>query len=195
MIFSFFNNSFLIYIMTYTFIFISLFYIWFKLINIENDINELYQKVNKIFMNPCQLPRFNNSKINNNNFNVDDLIMKDVFNCCGENPCKIKIPKTNNIIIDEEIVIDKSTNNEITDEITNEITDEITDIKNTNEIFDLKKNDIENDKESDISTKTSTKKKLQKLNLDSLKEKCINLNLSNEGTKADLIDRILNTDV
>ncbi len=35
------------------------------------------------------------------------------------------------------------------------------------------------------------KKKLQKLNLDKLKEKCMELGLSVEGTKAQLIDRLL----
>jgi len=57
-------------------------------------------------------------------------------------------------------------------------------------IFDLKKEVITDDKESIISSNL-TKKKLQKLNLDKLKEKCLELELNPEGTKTQLIDRIL----
>ena len=58
-------------------------------------------------------------------------------------------------------------------------------------IFDLKKEMIMDDKESIMSSNNLTKKKLSKLNLDKLKEKCIELELNTEGTKAQLIDRIL----
>jgi len=57
-------------------------------------------------------------------------------------------------------------------------------------IFDLKKEVITDDKESIISSNL-TKKKLQKLNLDKLKKKCLELELNPEGTKSQLIDRIL----
>ena len=58
-------------------------------------------------------------------------------------------------------------------------------------IFDLKKEVIMDDKESVLSTNNLPKKKLLKLNLDRLKEKCTELSLPTEGTKAQLIERIL----
>jgi len=59
------------------------------------------------------------------------------------------------------------------------------------EVFDLKKDVITTDDNQSIISSSTNKKKLQKLNLDKLKEKCQELGLSQEGTKANLIDRIL----
>jgi len=68
-------------------------------------------------------------------------------------------------------------------------------VKEEEVIFDLKKEVINDDKESVISTNNLTKKKLLKLNLDKLKEKCNDLDLPTDGTKAQLIDRILEKEI
>ena len=60
-------------------------------------------------------------------------------------------------------------------------------------VFDLKKEIIVDDKESIVSENNFTKKKLQKLNLDKLKDKCEELNISHDGTKSQIIDRIMET--
>ena len=60
-----------------------------------------------------------------------------------------------------------------------------------NEVFDLKKDENDN-----VSVSSCTnKKKLAKLNLDGLKQKCTELNLQTDGTKNELIERILNADI
>lgn len=59
------------------------------------------------------------------------------------------------------------------------------------EIFDLKKDVLTTEDNLSVVSSSNNKKKLQKLNLDKLKEKCQELGLSQEGTKANLIDRIL----
>ena len=63
------------------------------------------------------------------------------------------------------------------------------------EIFDLKKEVINDDKESVISSNNLNKKKLLKWNLDKLKEKCEQLDLPTDGTKAQLIERILEKEI
>ena len=47
------------------------------------------------------------------------------------------------------------------------------------------------DDNQSIISSSNNKKKLQKLNLEKLKEKCQELGLSQEGSKANLIDRII----
>ena len=59
------------------------------------------------------------------------------------------------------------------------------------EVFDLKKDVMNTDDNQSIISSSNNRKKLQKLNLEKLKEKCQELELSNEGTKANLIDRIM----
>ena len=64
-----------------------------------------------------------------------------------------------------------------------------------NEIFDLKKEIINDDKESIISANVggghATKKALMKLSIDKLKAKCEERKLSTEGTKNQLADKII----
>ena len=59
------------------------------------------------------------------------------------------------------------------------------------EVFDLKKDVMNTDDNQSIISSSNNRKKLQKLNLEKLKEKCQELELSQEGTKANLIDRIM----
>lgn len=115
------------------------------------------------------------------------IINEKLFNieCSQNNHCVL--PKKNEGIDMNEIIMTQIFDDEPVINVDSDII-EIEEIKEP--IFDLKKEVITDDKESIISSNL-TKKKLQKLNLDKLKEKCLELELNPEGTKSQLIDRIL----
>lgn len=115
------------------------------------------------------------------------IINEKLFNieCSQNNHCVIS--KKNDGIDMNEIIMTQIFDDEPVINVDSDII-EIEEIKEP--IFDLKKEVITDDKESIISSNL-TKKKLQKLNLDKLKEKCLELELNTEGTKSQLIDRIL----
>jgi len=65
----------------------------------------------------------------------------------------------------------------------------------TKDIFDLKKEVIDDNVSvisSNVASSSLTKKSLSRLSSDKLKAKCDELKISNEGTKNQLIDRIIN---
>lgn len=115
------------------------------------------------------------------------IINEKLFNieCSQNNHCIMS--KKNDGIDMNEIIMTQIFDDEPVINVDSDII-EIEEIKEP--IFDLKKEVITDDKESIISSNL-TKKKLQKLNLDKLKEKCLELELNTEGTKSQLIDRIL----
>lgn len=191
------NINYLLYIFCVLIFLLILTYLIYKLFILENDIFLINEKINKIeleFSNPDTLK--SNSYNNNNKnspFNLTEIIMNEVFNndkqennICNMKSCNNKCPineikEDNSNVID----IDKILNNEIINDVEEEKI-------HKEQIFDLKKEILTNDNDSVISGETQiTKKKLLKLNLDKLKEKCNELNISNEGTKAQLIDKIL----
>ena len=172
-------------------------YLIYKLFIVENDLFIVNEKIGKIeleFSNPngnySSVNTTNNTK---ENFNLTDIIMNEVFNTssnknkqCSNGVCTMasKIDESSctsasTIDIDIDNIIDKEV-----------VTETEEGEKEKKVVFDLKKEIIVDDKESVIS-ENNTKRKLQKLNLDKLKEKCVELNLSSEGTKAQLIDKIL----
>jgi len=201
------NINYLFYFFCLAFFLLILTYIIYKIFIIEADIYMISEKINKIEL------EFNNnhkslssSKKNSNSINISDIIMNEVFNNKNINNSDIN---TNNFDINndnddnydnydnDDINNNKDNNDKDDNKNKNEIT--IEDIikekeeeSNNKVIFDLKKEIITNDNESIISNGTQiTKKKLQKMNLDKLKEKCNELELSTEGNKAQIIDRIM----
>jgi len=138
--------------------------------------------------------RLNRLEIDNNNPSIyspptsstmtsAEIIMNEIFNdcssdnsCCVDGTCKLNTtqqqPTSPKVVINDEVQI-------------------------INEIFDLKKET--DDKESVISASIgasgsgghATKKALMKLSLDKLKSQCQERNLSTEGTKNQLADRII----
>jgi hypothetical protein len=181
------NANYLIYFFCIFVILILLTYLIYKVFIVENDLFILNEKINRFeleFNNP-------NSTLGSvcakENFNLSDIIMNEVFNskpCNSSGVCKMSFNKqedvANEIDIDIDNIIDKNDVIEVVEEKT----------KDEN-LFDLKKEIIVDDKESSVISENNTKRKLQKLNLDKLKEKCTELNLSTEGTKAQLVNRIL----
>jgi len=186
------NINYLFYFFCITFILLILTYIIYKLFLLEADVYMIVEKINNIEL------EFNGSS-------------KSLPNSCNSNSKCIYKPKTNETINLSEIVMNEVFNNTINsviepvkkevdiidiDEIIGDIkeNDNKEDVETESKVvFDLKKEIINNDNESVVSGSTNqiTKKQLQKLNVDKLKEKCTELELSIEGTKSQLIDRIL----
>ena len=163
------NSSIFFKITIYTFILITLIYLWFKIITLENDISILNNKFKQHFSVVPNIPI--NDKTNQEKINKEDFIMREIFSCCDNNGiCSVKIPKQ-----ETKTFFDKKETEIIVDDL---IKDDIGSIT-------LSSTD---DK---VIQKPNNKKQLQKLNLESLKEKCAELDLSSEGTKSELIDRII----
>jgi hypothetical protein len=181
------NINYIFYFICIAFVLLILTYIIYKMFILEADIYILLEKINKIeleFNTNSKSSSCSSHNKNNCSMKLSDIIMNEVFNPYPS------ILKTNDTIND-----DKDKNNiDVID-----IDDIIADIKEKEEepdnkiIFDLKKDvSVVNDNESVVSSNNQiTKKKLQKLNLDKLKDKCTELELSTEGSKAQLIERIL----
>jgi hypothetical protein len=155
--------------------------------NVENESDvdhyELERSANGMNFESIQqqLP-LNNNYESFNTFPMDDMIMKEVFNYC-EQPEEQEPTHSINLPVAEHVNI------VIEDNDNNEILQQKDEIKN-NDVFDLKKDENDN-----VSVNSNlTKKKLNKLNLEGLKQKCVELNLQADGSKNDLIERILNND-
>lgn len=180
------NINYLFYFFCITFFLLILTYVIYKIFLLEADIYMIFEKINNIEL------EFNNSS------------SKSQSNSCNSNSKCIYKPKTNDTINISEIVMNEVFNNQNMkkevdiidiDEIIGDIKENDKEILDTESkvVFDLKKEIINNDNESIVSGSTTqmTKKQLNKLNIDKLKAKCNELEISTEGTKAQLIDRIL----
>jgi hypothetical protein len=143
-------------------------YLIYKMFILENDVYLLNEKIYKLECNggQCQIPK---NKINNDEINMNEIIMSQIFDNNDDEEEQQMINKDIDIINIEDLLPEQTP---------------------IEPIFDLKKETVMDDKESIISSNNLTKKKLSKLNLDKLKEKCVELELNSEGTKAQLIDRI-----
>lgn len=170
-------NNFLAYFVA-LFIICLLIYVIYKVFILENDLYILNDKVNKMEIEYCggvsnDKPLKYNQDEHSKQLDMNEIIMNNIFND--------NINNNSNITEMDIIDIDKIELKEDEPEIT----------EATEPIFDLKKEVLTDDKESIISTTANTKKKLLKLNLDRLKDKCTEQGLSTDGTKAQLIERIL----
>lgn len=186
------NINYLFYFFCITFVLLILTYIIYKLFLLEADVYMIIEKINNIELefsgssskspsNSCN----SNSKCiykpkTNDTINLSEMMMNEVFNNTMNSVIE-PVKKEVDIIDIDEIIGDIKDNEKDTVETESKV------------IFDLKKEIINNDTESVVSSSTNqlTKKQLQKLNVDKLKEKCNELELSTEGTKSQLIDRIL----
>jgi hypothetical protein len=147
-------------------------YLIYKICILETDVYILNDRISKFEL------QLNNTTIEKTNLNNEDIQIANNF--------------MNEIFINQNQKHDDEEPSSIDiDEIINIKTDEKPS-PNKEEIFDLKKDVMTtDDNQSIVSSTNITKKKLQKLNLDKLKEKCEELNISTEGTKANLVDRII----
>jgi len=186
------NINYLFYFFCITFVLLILTYIIYKLFLLEADVYMIVEKINNIeleFSGSSSKPSSNSCNSNleciykpktNDTINLSEMMMNEVFNNTMNSVIE-PVKKEVDIIDIDEIIGDIKDNEKETIETEPKV------------IFDLKKEIINNDTESVVSSSTTqiTKKQLQKLNVDKLKEKCNELELSTEGSKAQLIDRIL----
>lgn len=155
---------------------------------LNSSINSSYKKPSKYSKcsdGICENVEINKDiKSDNIELNMADLLMNEVFNNVSSShqhhqpQNKVELPIIQHIIeddVDVETPVIKVEKKEVKDEI-----------------FDLKK-DEEEDKHSIMSSNkdTLTKKNLSKLNVEKLKEKCVELNISSDGSKNQLIEKIL----
>lgn len=203
-------NNIITYVIYAIFIIILLFLIY-KYLYLEHAVYLINNKLDKFEnnlcnSNSCSYNSETNSNINENNnmMRNAEIIMNEIFNidpssnnCCPF-PSSQKEIKNNKIEPNEEIVA---------------VLEEPT-INNNSNLFDLKRKNVNvtdekddkvdkydkedkeiNDKESVISNIVggghAVKKNLMKLSVDKLKAKCEERNLSTEGTKNQLADRII----
>jgi len=154
-------------------------YLIYKIFIIENESYMLNERLTKIELQlNTQNVNITDTNDNNEELKFANMIMNEVF--CNSSKCNINHSQTVPVPQPEEASID-------IDEIIN---DDVPLVKE--EIFDLKKEVLTTtDDNQSIVSSSNNKKKLQKLNLDKLKDKCQELGLSQEGNKSQLIDRIL----
>ena len=180
----------IIYYFTLFLMFIIIFFLSYKYLYLEQTLFMLSNKLNKLeieYNNPSVYSPSSTVKMN-----TAEIIMNEIFNECTDSGC-CPINKHpyddeinyNNVEVDTTATPPKpSPSSQIIDEI--EVIDEI---------FDLKKDISADDKESVISASVNgghaAKKALMKLSLDKLKAKCEERELSTEGTKNQLADRII----
>jgi SAP domain len=176
------------------FILLVVIYLIYKIFLLETEVFLLNEKMNKIELdlnnddttiNTCKIMNTNtNTNTNTVNLTEEDMkvseyIMNEIFNEDDKTIIELDIEKEE--VFDLKKVVPKKPSSE--KEIQKEPLKEV-----------QKEPEREQPDETEsISSNVNVmnKKKLQKLNLDKLKEKCTELGLSVEGTKAQLIDRLL----
>jgi len=140
-------------------------YLIYKIFILETDVYILNERLSKIELQLNKPISIEKNNYSNEEINVASNFMNEIFSNQEEE-------EPSSIDIDE--IIKKDDNPPVKEEV-----------------FDLKKDVINTDDNQSIISSSNNRKKLQKLNLEKLKEKCQELELSNEGTKANLIDRIM----
>lgn len=141
-------------------------YLIYKIFIIETDVYIINERLSKIELQLNKPISIEKTSLNNEEIEIASNFMNEIFtNKDDEEPSSIDIDE----------IIKKDDNPPTPKE----------------EIFDLKKDVITADDNHSIISSSNNKKKLQKLNLEKLKEKCQDLGLSQEGTKANLIDRLV----
>ena len=180
-----FNN--IVYYFTLFFMFIIIFFLSYKYLYLEQTLFMISNKLNKLeieYNNPSVYSPPSTVKMN-----TAEIIMNEIFNECSDSGCC----HINKHPYDDEIEQEEVSNNKpLKNAPVTQIIDEIEVI---DEIFDLKKDISTDDKESVISASVNgghaAKKALMKLSLDKLKAKCEEREISTEGTKNQLADRII----
>jgi hypothetical protein len=139
-------------------------YLIYKIFILETDVYILNERLSKIELQLNKPISIEKNTYSNEEINVASNFMNEIFSNQEEEPSSIDIDE----------IIKKDDNSPVKEEV-----------------FDLKKDVMNTDDNQSIISSSNNRKKLQKLNLEKLKEKCQELELSNEGTKANLIDRIM----
>ncbi len=179
---SIFNHIFMFFIL------LVVIYLIYKIFLLETEVFLLNEKMNKIELDlnedqcknkdeTCKIT--NNVNLTEEDMKVSEYIMNEIFNEDDKTIIELDIEKEEVFDLKKEVPKKPSSEKEIQKEPLKEIQKE--------------PEREQPDETESISSNINVmnKKKLQKLNLDKLKEKCMELGLSVEGTKAQLIDRLL----
>lgn len=175
----------IVYYFTLFIMFIIVFFLSYKYLYLEQTLFMLSNKLNKLEIEYNNPSVYSPSTVK---MNTAEIIMNEIFNECTDGDCC----PINKHPYDDEIENNQENNLKNTSAPATQIIDEIEVI---DEIFDLKKDVLADDKESVISASVNgghaAKKALMKLSLDKLKAKCEEREISTEGTKNQLADRII----
>lgn len=204
----FFNTSFIIFVLFILLVVLTAFYVWRRISNMESYVKILEKKVNTLKKDNKELREL--LYTDESDANDADIIMNKIFNpeiILNNVPQKHNnetiTSTTNTLCNDDKCVIKEDTSDIIQNIIGESIQTPISPIVESSPINNLPvanhetaDNDV-HDIESVISDAVSgatgvyNRKKLSKMNLDKLKDVCVSMNLSTDGTKNVLIDRIL----
>lgn len=178
----------IIYYFTLFLMFIIIFFLSYKYLYLEQSLFMLSNKLNKIEIEYNNPSVYSPSTVQ---MNTAEIIMNEIFNECTDSDCC----PINKHPYDDEIEKNEENNKSPLKNTSPPATQIIDEIEVIDEIFDLKKDISADDKESVISASVNgghaAKKALMKLSLDKLKAKCEEREISTEGTKNQLADRII----
>lgn len=190
----FLDNSFMIYSIIFLLLVLVFLYIWRRLQAMESHNRILENKVKSLKKENFDLQKVL-SEDTNEKVSMDDaeILMNNIFNNKEESIIDVVI------CTDEKCTVQKHKNEESDIQIKYEDTPpppQIPVINHQQESSNVVvQNVVDNEElESIVSENTTSpynRKKLMKLNLDKLKEIAVSLNLSTDGTKNAIIDRIL----
>lgn len=188
-------------LITLVFVF-GLLYVWRKIYSIECYNQILEKKIVNLKKENKDLQDLLQCNSSGCTINDADIIMENIFSekCVKNIPTKTKTSKTTEIINMQNVMPNESKTEQ------QDKTETIDKIEKNQHITDTTDDAIENvlsgnivlpvidicDAESVISESNNfNHKKLSKMNLDKLKATCVSMNLSAEGTRNTLIERIL----
>lgn len=193
-----FERSFLIYFIIFLLFLLIVLYVWRKLHGIECYNKILENKIKSLKKENLELQNALSEDSGGEKISMDDAetIMNDIFN---DNVCQIitgtYISDNKTCSIEEDIndhVHIVETEEESSVNVKQHLTDDDIPIVSHNMSSNIYVEDDEVVSNiSEINNSTYNRKKLTKLNLDKLKEIATSLDLSTDGTKNIIIDRIL----
>jgi hypothetical protein len=185
-------------LITLVFVF-GLLYVWRKIYSIECYNQILEKKIMNLKKENKDLQDLLQCNSSGCTINDADIIMENIFSekCVKNIPAKTKTPKSTEIINMQNVVLNESKTEQLnktevaektadTQETTDEAIENVLSGNIVLPVIDVC------DAESVISESNNLNhKKLSKMNLDKLKATCVSMNLSVEGTRNTLIERIL----
>lgn len=178
----FFTTSFLLYVVLFLSFMFLMFYVWRRVHGLEKYTNILEKKIVNLKKENKGLQELAKNP-DTTSFDEAEVVMNSVFKCSRDDMCYMEM--------EEEACAAKkcSTRIEEIEELTSEDPIQEPELP---ELPELPVAEHKEDVESVISdSNVFTKKKLNKMNLDKIKDICTSLDLSTEGTKGVLIERIL----
>lgn len=185
-------------LITLVFVF-GLLYVWRKIYSIECYNQILEKKMMNLKKENKDLQDLLQCNSSGCTINDADIIMENIFTekCVKTTPAKTKTSKTTEIINMQNVVLNETKTEQLnktevaektadTQETTDEAIENVLSGNIVLPVIDVC------DVESVISESNNfNHKKLSKMNLDKLKATCVSMNLSAEGTRNTLIERIL----